>query len=357
MSDSERENDTIPTRQGLLGSDDYDPNPRVGRVLLTHGPGIDQPLSVIRMGYREWEEGQLLWQAFAVVPLWDTQRRAPYMLFSNGARSLAPSFAPSGTRKLQTAWRLGRDAYGPANNAEVLPVKGTEPVWMGGVIADQQDASGLLYRRNRYYDPQTGRFTQEDPIGLAGGLNLYGFAEGDPVSCSDPYGLCPGRLNTNQFTIKDCPRGYFEAIGELFGATIGYDLGASIGAGGGAVLGGGCGPAALGLVCSPASAAAGSQLVRSVGAIGGTLAGGRLGRAVDQHVQRMANAGRGRGGNRVPNSDVNRLHRQHEINEEGQRHVHDQITGQDLKLDEIEDIVREAATHSKFRRTPPTPTN
>jgi RHS repeat-associated protein len=189
MADSERENDTIPSRQGLLGSDSYDPNPRVGRVLLTHGPGIDQPLSVIRMGYREWEEGQLLWQPFAVIPLWDTQGRAPYMLFSNGARSLAPSFAPSGTRKLQTFWRLGRDAYGPANNAVVLPVKGTEPVWMGGVIADQQDASGLLYRRNRYYDPQTGRFTQEDPIGLAGGLNLYGFANGDPVGYSDPYGL------------------------------------------------------------------------------------------------------------------------------------------------------------------------
>jgi peptidoglycan LD-endopeptidase CwlK len=44
--------------------------------------------------------------------------------------------------------------------------------------------------RNRFYDPQTGRFTQEDPSGIAGGLNLYGFAGGDPVTFSDPYGLC-----------------------------------------------------------------------------------------------------------------------------------------------------------------------
>ncbi len=29
-------------------------------------------------------------------------------------------------------------------------------------------------------------------IGLAGGLNLYGFANGDPVNFSDPFGLCPG---------------------------------------------------------------------------------------------------------------------------------------------------------------------
>ena len=44
--------------------------------------------------------------------------------------------------------------------------------------------------RNRQYDPATGRFTQEDPIGLAGGLNAYGFANGDPVNFSDPFGLC-----------------------------------------------------------------------------------------------------------------------------------------------------------------------
>ncbi|MCC7001786.1 MAG: hypothetical protein IT357_06500 [Gemmatimonadaceae bacterium] len=32
--------------------------------------------------------------------------------------------------------------------------------------------------------------TQEDPIGLAGGLNLYGYGDGDPVNNSDPFGLC-----------------------------------------------------------------------------------------------------------------------------------------------------------------------
>jgi uncharacterized protein RhaS with RHS repeats len=46
-----------------------------------------------------------------------------------------------------------------------------------------------MYRRNRFYDPKSGRFTQEDPIGLAGGVNAYGFAAGDPVSYADPYGL------------------------------------------------------------------------------------------------------------------------------------------------------------------------
>jgi hypothetical protein len=45
--------------------------------------------------------------------------------------------------------------------------------------------------RNRWYDPGTGRFTQEDPIGFAGGINLYAYAGNDPVTYSDPFGLCP----------------------------------------------------------------------------------------------------------------------------------------------------------------------
>lgn len=40
------------------------------------------------------------------------------------------------------------------------------------------------------YDSPTSWFTQEAPIGLAGGLNVYGYAEGDPVNHSDPFGLC-----------------------------------------------------------------------------------------------------------------------------------------------------------------------
>jgi hypothetical protein len=39
--------------------------------------------------------------------------------------------------------------------------------------------------------------TQLDPIGLAGGLNLYGFAGGDPVNYSDPFGL---KVDLSQLT-------------------------------------------------------------------------------------------------------------------------------------------------------------
>jgi len=61
--------------------------------------------------------------------------------------------------------------------------------WYGDLSQGQLDASGKMYMRNRYYDPGTGRFTQEDPTGLAGGTNLYGFAGGDAVNYDDPFGL------------------------------------------------------------------------------------------------------------------------------------------------------------------------
>jgi RHS repeat-associated protein len=74
------------------------------------------------------------------------------------------------------------------------------PEWFGSLIQGKQDQTGVMHMRNRYYDPNSGRFTQEDPIGLAGGLNLYGFAGGDPVNFSDPFGLC----KNEDGTVRDC---------------------------------------------------------------------------------------------------------------------------------------------------------
>jgi RHS repeat-associated protein len=49
--------------------------------------------------------------------------------------------------------------------------------------------SGLFYNYFRDYDPASGRYVESDPIGLAGGLNTYGYVGGNPLWWRDPLGL------------------------------------------------------------------------------------------------------------------------------------------------------------------------
>jgi RHS repeat-associated protein len=53
----------------------------------------------------------------------------------------------------------------------------------------ENDNNGLYFYRARYYDPVLKRFISEDPISLDGGVNVFGYVEGDPVSWIDPEGL------------------------------------------------------------------------------------------------------------------------------------------------------------------------
>ncbi|WP_175019775.1 RHS repeat-associated core domain-containing protein [Burkholderia contaminans] len=53
----------------------------------------------------------------------------------------------------------------------------------------ENDGTGLYYYRARYYHPGFSHFVAEDPIGLMGGVNLYAYVGGDPISKSDPRGL------------------------------------------------------------------------------------------------------------------------------------------------------------------------
>jgi len=49
--------------------------------------------------------------------------------------------------------------------------------------------TGLHYNYFRYYDPATGRYLTPDPIGLVGGINLWIYANGNPINAIDPWGL------------------------------------------------------------------------------------------------------------------------------------------------------------------------
>jgi RHS repeat-associated protein/uncharacterized repeat protein (TIGR01451 family) len=49
--------------------------------------------------------------------------------------------------------------------------------------------TGLIYYRARYYNPATGRFLNEDPMGFSGsGVNFYEYAANSPLNFIDPFG-------------------------------------------------------------------------------------------------------------------------------------------------------------------------
>jgi RHS repeat-associated protein len=66
---------------------------------------------------------------------------------------------------------------------------GTYEAEKGYTGHDYHLASGLVLTLYRAYDPQTGRWLSPDPIGEAGGLNLYGYVGNDPVNAIDRLGL------------------------------------------------------------------------------------------------------------------------------------------------------------------------
>jgi RHS repeat-associated protein len=88
------------------------------------------------------------------------------------------------------------------------PVQGTtNPLQY---MARELDATtGMYYVRNRWYDPQQGRFISEDPIGLAGGINQYAYADNAPTMKLDPMGLTSCSIWSPVVTMWDVTARFF----------------------------------------------------------------------------------------------------------------------------------------------------
>ena len=80
-------------------------------------------------------------------------------------------------------WAWNSDAFGNGTPS------GTATVNLRFAGQYWDDESNLHYNWNRYYDPETGRYISSDPIGLAGGLNTFGYALANPIMYTDPRGL------------------------------------------------------------------------------------------------------------------------------------------------------------------------
>jgi RHS repeat-associated protein len=86
--------------------------------------------------------------------------------------------------------------WGKIQPAPVVPKHVPRPqnLRFQGQYLDRE--TGLHYNTFRYYDPDIGRFINQDPIGLLGGTNLYAYAP-NPLTRIDPWGWCSVRLSKN----------------------------------------------------------------------------------------------------------------------------------------------------------------
>src|SRR5262249_11351353 len=77
-------------------------------------------------------------------------------------------------------WRARIDPYGLAHVSLDSIIE--MPLRFPGHYHDPE--TGLHYNRFRYYSPELGRYLQSDPLGLAGGLNLYAYPV-NPLTAAD----------------------------------------------------------------------------------------------------------------------------------------------------------------------------
>jgi len=126
-------------------------------VSYTYGPGIDQPLMMHRNDKNYYYLTDGLGSVTAITDsVGDVLQEYSYSVFGEILEQTADSIE-------------NRFTY-------------TAREW------DQE--IGLYYYRNRFYNPQIGRFISEDPIGFGGGsYNLYRYVDNNPLNWIDPLGL------------------------------------------------------------------------------------------------------------------------------------------------------------------------
>jgi RHS repeat-associated protein len=123
------------------------------------------------------------------------------------------------------------DAYGGGANAP------PDPFGYGAQFGYYTDAeTGLTLCGRRYYDSETGRWLTRDPIGYAGGLNLYAYCSNGPAGGADPSGFDEEEERDDQIIVTSIQT-TTTILGGIGGGLAGGAGGAVVGVGVGAIPG------------------------------------------------------------------------------------------------------------------------
>ncbi len=161
------------------GTDSNQPD-QFGIVAYLHGDGIDQPLGLVRRSYSGTQ---------ALVLHRDWQGAIDFATVASGSDAGKPIDCgrPGAVAGCETTrWPGADQAIGFQRPVSDIGI----PVWWGTLVDGNRNATGVIDMRARQFDPAMGMFTQEDPMGIGGGLNTYGFGGGDAVNMRDPSGMC-----------------------------------------------------------------------------------------------------------------------------------------------------------------------
>ena len=121
----------------------------------------------------------------------------------------------------QVAWAAKLDPWGNVLQ-EYNPQGIHQAIRLPGQHHDRE--TGLYYNRHRYYDPVVGSYINQDPIGLMGGTNPYGYVRNSPVNLADPLGLEPGTMAQRGY-LSNNRKSYPGLLGEDSNGVMLFDEG------------------------------------------------------------------------------------------------------------------------------------
>ncbi|VWD38885.1 type VI secretion system tip protein TssI/VgrG [Burkholderia lata] len=115
----------------------------------------------------------------------------------------------------EVVWAVDLDGYG--RNGQQIVAKIDNPIRFPGQYHDAE--SGLYYNRHRYYDPEAGRYINQDPLGLLAGPNKYTYADSRPSMAIDPIGLMSIPAGAEMGAVAGTA--LLPGIGTIIGAAVG----------------------------------------------------------------------------------------------------------------------------------------